>query len=775
MTQLQPWYLRCLHAALVAAGVLALGYPQVHAAGLPPAGEQTPHDVYLEVDINDQPTSIIAHFQEMNGHLASSGKELKDLGFAVDRLGIADTTEVQLDSISGLQYKYDEANQIVDLRISDKIRIPNKFDARSLGKTPPATSSRGLVVNYDAYAQTNTPDQLAVWSEERYFDPAGVFSNTGIAYLYVNEHSYMRYDTSFSISNQIALSTAQVGDLISSSLNWSRSIRMGGFQWRSNFALRPDLITFPVPALGGSAVVPSAVELYINNIRQFSENVPSGPFIVNNAPGITGGGQATIITRDALGRAVSTSVPIYVDTRLLAAGLSSKSFEVGFLRRAYGSNSFDYDPHPATSGSIRYGVSDALTLEAHAEATNGLANVGGGGLVKLGLAGVVNGSLSASAGHLPGSQASLGYELIEPNFSVDAQTIRAFSNYGDLAARDGTPVATATDTATLSVPLFGSQTLAFSYIGYSYPQEPQSAIGSVSYTVNLGRLTSLNVNAYRDFKNHNSHGMFLSLSIGFGNNTSINANAGRQNGLFNDNFNAVHPPDYDGGWGWGVQTENSGSASYRQAQLQYLGRDGEVTVVEQDIANLTSTSLDLTGAVVFMDKSIEPSRRINDGFAVVSTDGVAGIPVLHENRVIGSTDKSGHLLIPDLNSYQDNQLSIDSMKLPADARIATTHIDVVPQALSGVLAHFGVAHYNAASVILLTPDGAVVPAGARVHHKESGMETIVGYDGLTFIEGLQRENHLIIDSKTLHCTVSFIYVHPQDGSLPTIGPLTCRP
>jgi outer membrane usher protein len=178
---------------------------------------------------------------------------------------------------------------------------------------------------------------------------------------------------------------------------------------------------------------------------------------------------------------------------------------------------------------------------------------------------------------------------------------------------------------------------------------------------------------------------------------------------------------------------------------------------------------------VLMDHVLEPSRRIDDGFALVSTDGVAGIPVLHENRVIGTTDSSGHLLIPDLNSYQHNQVSIDSMNLPADARIATTSADLVPQAQSGVLARFGVTRYSAASLILHDPDGKVLPPGARVHEVESGKDTIVGYDGMTFVDGLQQTNHLVVTSGALRCAVSFDYARPKDGSLPTIGPLTCRP
>ena len=432
-----------LRTALVAVGLIALGCTCVYAQApllLTDTSANLPRDVYLEVDLNGQRTSLIVQFRELNGHLAATGKDLSNIGIAIDRLGIADTADVQLDAIPGLRYRYDAARQAIDLQVPDNIRKPYTFNTRELTATPRATSSRGIVVNYDAFAQSDTDAQLAVWSEERYFDPTSVFSNTGIAYLYRNQHRYARYDTSWSMSNPDTLNTTQIGDTISSSLAWSRSIRISGFQWRSNFALRPDLVTFPVPALGGSAVVPSSVDLYINSVRQYSGNVPSGPFIVNSVPDITGAGQATVITHDALGRTVATSVPLYVDTRLLASGLSSYSFEAGFLRRDYGIDSFDYNPRPAMSGSARYGVNDFVTLEGHAEATGGLYNAGGGALVRLGMAGVLNGSLSGSAGRLAGTQASLGYELIEPHFSIDAQTIRAFGNYGDLAARDGTPV-----------------------------------------------------------------------------------------------------------------------------------------------------------------------------------------------------------------------------------------------------------------------------------------------------------------------------------------------
>ena len=67
---------------------------------------------------------------------------------------------------------------------------------------------------------------------------------------------------------------------------------------------------------------------------------------------ITGSGQATLVTRDALGRSVSTSVPLYIDTRMLATGLSSYSIEAGVARRQFSVRSFDYDKRPAVTASM---------------------------------------------------------------------------------------------------------------------------------------------------------------------------------------------------------------------------------------------------------------------------------------------------------------------------------------------------------------------------------------------------------------------------------------
>nr|WP_260986109.1 fimbria/pilus outer membrane usher protein [Bordetella genomosp. 13] len=727
------------------------------------------------MSINGQATTLISRFREANGRLYALPSDLDSLGIKLDGTGVRQGGDVALDAIPGLRYRYDAATQSVSIEAPDRLRKPFGLDTRGLQPTPPATSGRGLLLNYDAYALTGRDGSLAVWNEARWFAPSGAFSNTGIGYLYGPLRRYTRFDTYWASSDAQTLRTTQVGDMISGSLDWSRSVRLGGLQWRKNFSLRPDLVTFPLPLLSGSAAVPSAVDVYVNNIRQYSGNVPSGPFVVNNVPGITGAGVASIVTRDALGRPISTSLPIYIDSRLLSEGLSGYSVDVGFLRRNYGLRSFDYQPRPAGSGTYRYGVSDALTVEAHAEASRDVYNLGGGAMVRLGSAGVIDASLAASTGDFQGAQAGVGYQYIRPDFSLDVRALRKIADYGDLASGDGTPVPDANDRITLSMPIGRSQTVAVSYIGLRYPGIEKSEIGSLSYAVNAGQRITLNLNAFKDFNRPDSSGFFLGVSIGLDDGISATATAGRQGGRDTYNVGATRTPDYGGGWGWGVQAGSAGVVDYRQAWGQYLGRYGQATATAQQLDGRTQLSLDMSGGVVVMDGHVEASRQIYDGFALVSTDGVAGVPVLSQNRRIGHTGSSGYLVVPNLNAYQRNEISIDTLALPADARIGSTRQEVVPQALSGVLARFEMNRYSAASIILRGPGGKPPAVGSRVRHEQSGKETVVGYDGIAFVDGLVERNTVRVEGKDLACVASFRYQRPADGSLPTIGPLDCVP
>jgi len=61
----------------------------------------------------------------------------------------------------------------------------------------------------------------------------------------------------------------------------------------------------------------------------------------------------------------------------------------------------------------------------------------------------------------------------------------------------------------------------------------------------------------------------------------------------------------------------------------------------------------------------------DDAFAVVHADA-PGIDVFCENRPVARADASGKAIVPSLNAYEPNRISIDRNELPLNSSIATT-------------------------------------------------------------------------------------------------------
>jgi outer membrane usher protein len=150
------------------------------------------------------------------------------------------------------------------------------LSGRTVRKPGAATVTPGALLNYDAFSVLGQNRSTSISNELRYFNSSGVLTNTGIVNLSSQLRQYVRFDTAWVHADPDTLETWTVGDFISSSLTWSRSLRMGGVQWKRSFDLRPDLLTFPAAALGGSAVVPSAVTLYLNGVRQWRRRCRPG-------------------------------------------------------------------------------------------------------------------------------------------------------------------------------------------------------------------------------------------------------------------------------------------------------------------------------------------------------------------------------------------------------------------------------------------------------------------------------------------------------------------
>ncbi len=145
----------------------------------------------------------------------------------------------------------------------------------------------------------------------------------------------LRLDSSFVFAHADTMTLGTLGDAITGGVNWSRPVRFGGGQISRQFALRPDLVTAPLPSVSGSAAVPSTVDVYVDNIRVASRDVAAGPFRINNIPVPARPAQPGVVVRDVTGRETVTAVPFFTSPKLLAPGEFDFSLEGGVPRYNY--------------------------------------------------------------------------------------------------------------------------------------------------------------------------------------------------------------------------------------------------------------------------------------------------------------------------------------------------------------------------------------------------------------------------------------------------------
>jgi outer membrane usher protein len=75
---------------------------------------------------------------------------------------------------------------------------------------------------------------------------------------------------------------------------------------------------------------------------------------------------------------------------------------------------------------------------------------------------------------------------------------------------------------------------------------------------------------------------------------------------------------------------------------------------------------------------------------------------------------------------------------------------------------------------LVDESGVPVPVGSTATVRATGASVAVGYDGDTYVEGLDLHNEVSVKlANGQHCVAVFDYP-AMSGEIPSIGPLPCQ-
>jgi outer membrane usher protein len=762
---------------------------------------------------------LIAFVVEDGTHFSAQAADLRALRLRLDPSLPGDAL-VRLDAVRGLSWAYDEAKQAIALTVPAAMLAPSTIELGGAGHPTDLSRLRpirGLLMNYGLYGATGGGQSMLTGNGELLaMSGVGTLSTTG---QFTTEpqhgigHRAVRLDSAWQLVDAAAIRSYTVGDFVSNALSWTSSLRLAGIQVQSAFEQRTDLVTSALPQLSGSVALPSTLDLYVNNIKTFSGQIPAGPFDLQSLPSITGG-DVRLVTTDATGRQVTVTRQFYDLPGQLRSELTEYSFDLGIPRYDYGLASFHYYRDVVGSVSVRHAISMQTTLEGHVEAvSDGLANGGLGILQSFGFGAVAASAAVSDDRGMVGGKVTVDGQILLAGIHLYADTARTIGTYMDyarlvavkdarrLAQGDGrldSVAAALTQTAQASIidraglafqPWFDPVSISVSYnrirspgIGADGGDEFRTV--QLSASRSLSRRLSLYASGYVEPGADHRYGAYATLNIRLGGRTSA------QLGIEEDGGHASYLAQVSSNSGqrqnaldWSVSERRSdGTPDWRSAMIGYRSGEADVQAEIDQSGGTVRGTAQIEGAFVAAAGDVFAANRIGNAFAVVRGAG-PDTPISQAGSPTAVSNRSGDALLPDLMPYWQTRISMDPTNLPQGYQPSVTQQDAVAGYRQGTLVDFGTRQLRAAIVRLVAADGKPPAPGLVAHldgvapdpdHPDAPGTGLVGYDGELYLTGVAAHNHGIVElGGGKRCVFDFDY-DPGAGAEPRIGPVPCR-
>jgi outer membrane usher protein len=558
-------------------------------------------------------------------------------------------------------------------------------------------------------------------------------------------------------------------------------VRYGGIQFATNAATQPYTNYYPTQTIRGEALMPSTVDVMMNNKLVSTHEVPPGPFALNQLTTLSGGGAMQVIVRDLLGRERVVSQPYYASPTALARGIEEYAYEAGAVREDFGLANNHYGRR-LLAGTYRRGLSNQFTGEVHAEAVPGQqATVGVGGTFVNSKSTVFGGVIhlnSALSRSRQGDGQMIGFGL-ERNlvggfgFSASAQRSSTLFTQLGLAPNELAP----RQIRSASLSYFGGRygSINLGVIARETQSHERAELISANYQLNIQNRATLSVSAVANMAGANTRGLFFLLAIPLGGRVSSAISAQRSSGDSRNTqefaLQAQQNPAPGDGFGWQFRSTSQGA---QQAGAVLDRQEGTYRV---DLARSASQDLSVravaSGGLAMIGGSLQRGSRINDSFALVQLPDYPGVRVYADNQPVGRTDERGNAFIPRLRSYEINRIGVNQLDLPLDAKVDAITVNATPYYRSGIVVRFPVTESKGGTIHLLFDDDLPAPMGATLLLNQQTEPFTVVMDGMAYLTGLARKNQLELTWRGQQCRIP-VPAPVSNDPLPDLGTFYCR-
>jgi outer membrane usher protein len=734
----------------------------------------TTEEFFMEVIVNQQPQGVVFILRR-NDNIFLEAKELRSW-----RLRLRNITSLNhygeeyypLDALSGLTYTLNESTQTLKVEVPPNLYDATLLDGVSNDFNDIAPVSSGGFINYNVYSdymqkQIVTSGLMELGG----FGGWGAGQASFLAPQLNRQVSAIRMDSTLVRDQPTQMTSLRFGDVISGKTSWGNTVRLGGVQWATNFSNQPNFISTPLPMMSGEAVLPSTVDLYVDDEFRMRREVPSGPFSIQNLPVKIGQGTARMVVRDILGREKVITQPFFTNSSLLKPGLKEFSYELGFQRRNYGTDNNNYG-YPLAVATHRWGITEQFTGEFHGKLLRNYQTLGLSGVMLSPIAGVLSGSLAMShsekgvGGLLRlGIQSHIGYLSFAANTQLTSQRFTKSWMFSEALA----PRQMSKMFVNLGNANYGTFEVVYDYKTYRDRNVNKKLFAR--YNKKVGRLGNLSVSIDQELKM--AFNLNFSMPLGNRNTVNLSSSAGPGREQVNLRLNSIKPKG--SGVGYSL-VSGVGESNHLEATVNMQNEVRNYTLAAVQSQDQLAFRGSASGGVAFLGGKTFFSRRINDSFAVVQVPGYTGVGIYSDNQLVGRTDVNGNLLVPNLRPYQKNSVRLEHADLPFDAQIDAVQLDVVPYFRSGLFVKFPVKSSRGALLSVVLENGDPLPAGAQVQIIEDNtLENelfTTGMRGEVYLTGLEAENRLRATWREQSCEFALPFPETTDP-LPHLGTYIC--
>jgi outer membrane usher protein len=343
---------------------------------------------------------------------------------------------------------------------------------------------------------------------------------------------------------------------------YRRAIRMTGLSFGRGIAINPWYLPYSYSAVNASSVVPSAVEVFVNQQRLQQQSVDAGPFSIVNMAGPIGYGEYRVLTKDTLGRVQVSTQPFYNSPEIVAKEFLEYRVDIGQTRKNYGFANYEF-VNLAEIGYLRYGATDNLTIGAQAMHSREAASVGIKPAYRVGTLGVINTVLQMDK---TGNKLwSIAGEHSSRTYAVRAEYGRADKDYRDVLVDARFPMPL-NSLALRGSYRFNGGSLSLSHLRNTTETLGRTVINSLGAQYSVSRNVMLIATASSGRSNGEfTHSVFVGAIINFGGATSLTSATRTPEGT-SYQTSVSHSPGAASGFGYEFVAANQKNTTYGQAR-----------------------------------------------------------------------------------------------------------------------------------------------------------------------------------------------------------------